>query len=115
MFFEVTMFWGMIKLNKYIYWSDSLELRRYPNNTILVKKSNNIKGIPNRENIQTLTLNDTAAEIIQLIDGTKTYDEIISFLSLKYNESFSSMVKSKLLCKFPFDRQHGPDDLTYGR
>jgi len=24
-------------------------------------------------------------------------------------------VKSKLLCKFPFDRQHGPDDLTYGR
>jgi len=25
------------------------------------------------------------------------------------------MVKSKLLCKFPFDRQHGPDDLTYGR
>jgi radical SAM protein with 4Fe4S-binding SPASM domain len=91
MFFEVTMFWGMIKLNKYIYWSDSLELRRYPNNTILVKKSNNIKGIPNRENIQTLTLNDTAAEIIQLIDGTKTYDEIISFLSLKYNESFSSI------------------------
>ncbi|EGL81436.1 hypothetical protein CathTA2_0035 [Caldalkalibacillus thermarum TA2.A1] len=26
-----------------------------------------------------------------------------------------SKVKSKLLCKFPFDRQHGPDDLTYGR
>ena len=26
-----------------------------------------------------------------------------------------AMVKSKLLCKFPFDRQHGPDDLTYGR
>jgi len=25
------------------------------------------------------------------------------------------VVKSKLLCKFPFDRQHGPDDLTYGR
>ena len=24
-------------------------------------------------------------------------------------------VKSKLLCKFPFDRQHGPDDLTYSR
>lgn len=27
----------------------------------------------------------------------------------------STVVKSKLLCKFPFDRQHGPDDLTYGR
>ncbi|WMV76620.1 GNAT family N-acetyltransferase [Geobacillus thermodenitrificans] len=30
-------------------------------------------------------------------------------------ETVDDMVKSKLLCKFPFDRQHGPDDLTYGR
>lgn len=81
----------MIKLNRYIYWSDSLELRRYPNNTIILVKKDNIEGVPNQENIQTLSLNDTAAEIIQLIDGTKTYNEIISFLSSKYNESFSSI------------------------
>ncbi|MBY6273919.1 MAG: hypothetical protein CW346_17240 [Bacillaceae bacterium] len=30
-------------------------------------------------------------------------------------ENTDFLVKSKLLCKFPFDRQHGPDDLTYGR
>ncbi|EMT44799.1 ywiA protein [Anoxybacillus flavithermus AK1] len=78
-------------MNKYIYWSDSLELRRYSNNTIILVKKDNIEGVPNQENIQTLSLNDTAAEIIQLIDGTKTYNEIISFLSSKYNESFSSI------------------------
>ncbi|WP_231563715.1 PqqD family peptide modification chaperone [Anoxybacillus sp. KU2-6(11)] len=81
----------MIKLNKYIYWSDGLELRRYPNNTIILVKKDNIEGMPNREDIQMFTLNDTAAEIIQLIDGTKTYNEIISSLSSKYNESFSSI------------------------
>lgn len=85
-------------MNKYIYWNENLEIRKFLDNTIvLVIKGTIGKGMPTSKSMQrTYTVNDTAAEIIQLIDGTKTYEEIISFLSSKYNENFES-IKEKIL------------------
>ncbi|WP_461207632.1 radical SAM protein [Clostridium sp. DL1XJH146] len=75
-------------MSTYIYWNEKLEIRKYMTGIlVLVVKRDSHEGIPTKKNMQTYTLNDTSAEIIQLIDGTKTYNEIISFLSLKYNEN----------------------------
>jgi hypothetical protein len=53
----------------------------------------------------------SAGQILAEIDTdmSRSFPRTISFYGLGW------LVKSKLLCKFPFDRQHGPDDLTYGR
>jgi len=52
----------------------------------------------------------------EFVDYCKPYS-VFTEKELKkwYNDPERKRVKSKLLCKFPFDRQHGPDDLTYGR
>jgi hypothetical protein len=42
-------------------------------------------------------------------------DDQVHYVSFYVSDEEHEKVKSKLLCKFPFDRQHGPDDLTYGR
>lgn len=81
-------------MSKYIYWNEKLEIRKYLDNTlVLVIKRISDEGMPTEKSIQTYTLNDTATEIIQLIDGTKTYNEIISLLVLKYNETFEIISK----------------------
>lgn len=36
-------------------------------------------------------VNDSAAEIVSLFDGQKTYDEIVEYLSAKYNEETRSL------------------------
>ncbi|ASZ16942.1 radical SAM/SPASM domain-containing protein [Bacillus cereus] len=79
-------------MNKYLYWSEELEIRKFPDNTmVLVKKTKSDGNMPKKENIQTLTINETAAEIIQLIDGTKSYNDIVSHLMTKYNEKHESI------------------------
>jgi len=81
-----------MKLNKYIYWNEKLEIRKYPNSTmVLVIDRETDAEMPTKGSLQTFSLNDTAAEIIQLIDGTKTLDEIVSFLAAKYNDSISNV------------------------
>lgn len=74
---------------KYIYWNYNLEIRLFPNNNINIM---NVKNNNNNENIEphsmklNYEINDSALNIISLIDGTKTLEDIISILSKKYKE-----------------------------
>jgi uncharacterized protein with ParB-like and HNH nuclease domain len=54
-------------------------------------------------------------EYTRFKDNDIEIDKLIEKYSWYYLNTYVTKVKSKLLCKFPFDRQHGPDDLTYGR
>lgn len=87
-------------LEKYLYWNEELEVRIHLNNTIILAVTKNLnEQMPNSKNVQrTYSLNETAKEIILLIDGTKTYDEIVSLLSEKYNEDVETI--SKKVSKF---------------
>ncbi|WP_312753802.1 PqqD family protein [Rummeliibacillus suwonensis] len=89
-------------MNKYLILKERVELRKYVNNpkTMLVVFKNRLaKNLDDEdfENIRTFTLNETATEIIQLIDGTRTYDEIVSFLSKKYHEENLSIEKKLMI------------------
>jgi radical SAM protein with 4Fe4S-binding SPASM domain len=82
--------------NEYLHWNKDLEIRKYETGISLLAVKNNCKDeMLTKKDIQTYTLNDIAVEIIELIDGTKSYDEIAFLLSSKYNES-SESIKEKL-------------------
>ncbi|MCU9808284.1 radical SAM protein [Paraclostridium bifermentans] len=83
-------------VNKYLYWSKDLEIRKYETGRSLLAIKNNYKNERlTRDDIQTYKLNNNTVEIIGLIDGTKTYEEIIYLLSTKHNES-SKKTREKL-------------------
>ncbi|MBR3382687.1 MAG: PqqD family peptide modification chaperone [Clostridia bacterium] len=70
---------------KYLSWKQSISLKKYSDSQWVIciyEKS--------AEPLEYL-INDTAAEIISLFDGTKTYAEAIAFLSKKYGESLDSI------------------------
>lgn len=75
-------------VNRYLYWNKDLEIRKYETGRSLLAIKNNYKneGLA-KYNIQTYKLNNNTIEIIGMIDGTKTYEEIIYLLSTKHNES----------------------------
>lgn len=75
----------MIKVNGYLFWKEKLEIRKFTSNyeSMLVVHKNPNESAPTLKNENTFTINKTATEIIELIDGTKTYGQVVSFLSLK--------------------------------
>ncbi|MGN9865979.1 PqqD family peptide modification chaperone [Bacillus swezeyi] len=85
----------------YLVWNEKLLIRKFANNyeAMLVVKRNPTETAPTLKNENTFTINQTALEIIQLINGTKTYNEIVYLLSSKYNENPLS-VKEKLTSFF---------------
>lgn len=75
-------------MKKYLYWNSEIEISSYPNGAILLEVKNYTPTeILVRRNVQKYQINDTASQILQLINGERTYDEIIQFLSNKYSES----------------------------
>jgi MoaA/NifB/PqqE/SkfB family radical SAM enzyme len=83
-------------VNKYLYWNKVLEIRKYETGRSLLAIKNNYKSERlTKKDVQTYKLNNNTIEIIGLIDGTKTYEEIIFLLSSKYNES-SKRTREKL-------------------
>ncbi|PFR75257.1 radical SAM/SPASM domain-containing protein [Bacillus cereus] len=85
----------MIKVNGYLFWKEKLEIRKFTSNyeSMLVVHKNPNESAPTLKNENTFTINKTATEIIELIDGTKTYGQVVSFLSLKYSEDPISIEK----------------------
>ncbi|MEH7670785.1 PqqD family peptide modification chaperone [Bacillus sp. JJ689] len=77
----------------YLFWKEKLEIRKFTSNyeSMLVVHKNPNESAPTLINENTFTINNTATEIIELIDGTKTYGQIVSFLSSKYNEDLISI------------------------
>lgn len=87
-------------VNKYLYWNKDLEIRKYETGRSLLAIKNNYKSERlTKKDIQTYKLNNNTIEIIGLVDGTKTYEEIIFLLSSKYNES-SKRTREKLAIFF---------------
>lgn len=84
-------------MDKYIYWDEDLEIRQLADGSKVLKVYREFNdNMPNKTSKQTIyRLNDTASEIVQLINGTRTYSDIISFLSEKYNEEYDS-IKNKV-------------------
>ncbi|MEC3441031.1 PqqD family protein [Bacillus cereus] len=82
-------------MNGYLFWKEKLEIRKFTSNyeSMLVVHKNPNESAPTLKNENTFTINKTATEIIELIDGTKTYGQVVSFLSLKYSEDPISIEK----------------------
>lgn len=81
-------------LSKYIYWHEDLEIRNIKDIIILsIKRKDIYEAVNTEKNNITYKINDTASEIIQLVDGTRTYDEIIYYLSKKYKEDHNNIEK----------------------
>ncbi|WP_077613163.1 radical SAM protein [Clostridium sp. Marseille-P2415] len=75
--------------NKYLYINQNVELEYQPDHMILLK----VKGVDNKFGNGKYMINQIGAEILQLIDGTRTYREIVEYLSVKYSEDSSSIEK----------------------
>lgn len=87
-------------VKKYLYWNKHLEIKKSVNGRNFLDIKNNYKNERiHKKDIQTYELHKNTIEIIELIDGTKTYDEIIFLLSSKYNES-RKRTKEKLTLFF---------------
>lgn len=83
-------------MNEYLYWNYNLKIVRYPGNIInLSINMNRMNRHVMKEDIQQYRINETAAEIIKLVDGTNTYNDIIRLLCAKYGEE-SASIKKKL-------------------
>lgn len=75
--------------NEYLYVKQETELEYQLDKNILLK----IKNIDNRFGNGKYSINTVGAEILQLIDGSRTYKDVIDYLALKYKEDRSSIEK----------------------
>ena len=75
---------------KYLSWNCELKIIKTRfGKYILRKEADNLSGIFE------YLLNETAVKIVSIIDGTKTYDEVIDSLSKYYNEQ-NNVVKNNV-------------------
>ena len=84
------------KMKEYLYWNHKLKIVKYPGNIInlsidMDKKNRHVM----KEDVQQYRINETAAEIIKLVNGKNTYDDIVVLLCAKYGED-SVSIKKKL-------------------
>lgn len=77
-------------MNKFISFIHELQIQSYISDSILFIKRDESPVV------EKYFVNKTATEIIMLINGTKTLDEIFSILSDKYNDDYNS-VKNNVL------------------
>lgn len=83
-------------MKEYLYWNYKLKIVRYPGNIInLSIDMNRKKYHVMKEDIQQYRINETAAEIIKLVNGKNTYDDIVALLCTKYGEKHI-YIKKKL-------------------
>lgn len=75
--------------NGYLYVKQETELEYQSGKNILL----NIKNIDNQFGNGKYSINTVGAEILQLIDGSRTYEDVIDYLALKYKEDSSSIEK----------------------
>lgn len=79
-------------MGTYIHWNHKLKITRYPGGLVTLYFDEDHKGgYLTKEDIQEYKINDTAAEIITLINGENTYDSIVEYLAKKYNENINSI------------------------
>lgn len=82
-------------MSKYLYWNKKLKIVKYPGNIITLSVD---KGQENshimREDLQEYRINETAAEILSLVNGKNTYDDILTSLCVKYGEE-KNAIKEK--------------------
>jgi len=82
--------------SKYIYWNKYINIRKSPKDTFVMTFEDGKDTVLFSSKIkENFMINDTAAEIIGLVNGTKTYEDIISVLSVKYDEDKGS-IKNKV-------------------
>lgn len=76
-------------MEKYLYFDKHIEINTYlvGNNMLIVHDEDN-ENLNVDKIKQRYYVNDTAIAIVSLIDGSRTYEEIIQVLVDKYNESF---------------------------
>ncbi len=73
--------------SKYLYVNQNVEIEYQADNMVLLK----VKGIDSKFGNGKYMINQIGAEILLLIDGTRTYREIIEYLSKKYGEESYSI------------------------
>lgn len=74
-------------MSKYLLWNQKLKIVKYPGNiiTLSIDKEQGKSHIM-KEDIQEYRVNETAAEIITLVNGKNTYEDILTSLCNKYGE-----------------------------
>ena len=83
-------------MKEYLCWNYKLKIVRYPGDIInLSIDMNRMNRHVMKEDVQQYRINETAAEIIKLVNGKNTYDDIAALLCAKYGEE-SSSIKKKL-------------------
>ena len=84
---------------KYVYFSPSISINRYSNTTHDIIFLNAPLSImyPNN-NGMVYKLNKSALEIITLFDGTRTYNQVVKFLSNKYIENTGEIASKIETC-----------------
>lgn len=89
----------MREREKYVYFSPSISINRYSNTTYDIIFLNAPLSImqPNN-NGMVYRLNKSALEIITLFDGTRTYRQIIKYLSSKYKEDMEKIINKIEMC-----------------
>lgn len=81
-------------MSNYLYWNDEVEIIIYPNGINLINVKNFLpKELLTKRNTQRYQLNDTALQIMILIDGSRSYEDIIYALSTKYEEAYEVIDK----------------------
>lgn len=72
----------------YLYWNTGLEISKTLLGKYILKKK-----VDKNSDAVGYVLNDTAYEIVNRIDGTKTYEEVLKELSIFYNEKHDIVSK----------------------
>ena len=81
-------------MSEYLCWNRKLRIIRYPGDIInLSMDTNKNNHHIMKEDIQQYRVNETAVEIMRLVNGKNTYDDIVAALCDKYKEEEASVQK----------------------
>lgn len=79
-------------MSEYLCWNRKLRIIRYPGDIInLSMDTNKNNHHIMKEDIQQYRVNETAVEIMRLVNGKNTYDDIVAALCDKYKEEEASV------------------------
>lgn len=85
-------------MKSYIYWNKNLLVEYYPNDVILlsiinehIDKDKELRQEILKEKMSKFQINNVASSIILEIDGTSTYERVISNLSNKYHDTYDNV------------------------
>lgn len=92
-------------MKPYISWNKKLHIKRYSQSVIVLEVYDDI----NKKECRTFSLNHTAADIIQTVDGTKSLEDVIEIFSEKYNESFDSIELKVINYAKSLSKEYGID------